>query len=130
MNVEAPQTELAPGAIADAPLGVERFLAAWVEAVNDYLQRQYREIIQQEASPEKLWQYRSECKWLLRTALSLDSMVKDPEYPASHFGPEVAGKLLQLRESWQSLNNPVTGVEADAILGKVFPDEPRVGSPA
>jgi hypothetical protein len=98
--------------------------------VNDYLQRQYREIIQQEPSPEKLSQYKSECKWLLRSALILESLVKDPEYPARHFEKEIAGKLLQLQESWESLNNPISDAEADAVLQKVFPDEPRSGSAA
>ena len=113
-----------------SPQSLDRFLRAWVEAVNDYLQRQYREIVQQDPSAEKRAQYKFECKWLLRSALKLESMVKDPEYPARHFAPEIAGKLLQLQESWESLNEPITDAEADAILQKVFPDEPRAGSPA
>jgi len=108
------------GGFYSTPLSVARFLTAWIEAVNDYLQRLYREIVQQEPSPEKLSQYKFECKWLLRSALKLDSMVKDPEYPARHFGPQIAGKLLQLQESWESLNNPMNDDEADAILKKVF----------
>ena len=119
----------APGVRAFSALSIDRFLTAWVEAVNDDLQRQYLEIIQQEPSQEKLSQYKFECKWLLRSALKLDSLVKDPEYPARHFGPEISGKLLQLQESWESLNNPITEAEAEGILQRVFPDEPRAGSP-
>lgn len=107
---------------------VETFLSAWVDAVNDYLQRQYREITQQKHSPEKVSQFKIECKWLLRSALVLESFLKDPEYPVRHFEKEIAGKLLQLQESWESLNNPMSDSEAEAILQKVFPDEPRVGS--
>jgi hypothetical protein len=121
---------MTPDAPAGRPLSTERFLTAWVDAVNDYLERQYREIIQHEPAPEKLAAFKFECKWLLRSALKLDSLVKDPEYPARQFGPEIAGKLLQLQESWDSLNNPMPDTEADAILQKVFPDEPRAGSPA
>src|SRR2546425_129895 len=113
-----------------SPLSIERFLTAWIEAVNDYLGRQYREIIQQEASPETLSQYKLECKWLLRSALKLESMLKDPEYPATELGEEIAGKLLQLQECWESLNNPMSDAEADAVLQKVFPDESRAGRPA
>jgi hypothetical protein len=130
VNAAAIPTALAPAPPARNPLSLERFLTAWIEAVNDYLQRQYREIIQQRPSPETLAQYKTECKWLLRSALKLDSMVKDPEYPARPFGPDIAGKLLQLQQSWESLNNPMTEAEADAILQQVFPDEPRTGSPA
>ena len=82
VKAAAVPTAPAPDAPAWSPLSIDRFLTAWVEAVNDYLQRQYREIIQQEPSPEKLSQYKFECKWLLRSALKLDSMIKDPEYPA------------------------------------------------
>jgi hypothetical protein len=101
----------------------EKFLPTWVDAVNDYLQRQYREVIQEEPTPEKLSQYKNECKWLLRSALTLESLVKDPEYPGRHFEKEIAGKLLQLQESWESLNNPISDSEADAVLEKVFIDE-------
>jgi hypothetical protein len=111
-----------------SPLSVTRFLGGWIETVNDYLQRQYKEVIQQEPSSEKLSQFRLECKWLLRSGLEIESMVKDPEYPAPQFGPEIAGKLLQLKESWETLNNPMTDAEADAILQKIFPDDSRTGS--
>ncbi len=130
VNAVVLPTAVAPDAPAGRPLSIERFLTTWVEAVNDYLQRQYREIIQQEPARENLAEYKFECKWLLRSALKLDSLVKDPEYPGHQFGPEIAGKLLQLQESWESLNNPIADTEADAILQKVFPDELRVGSPA
>jgi len=123
-------TAPAPDPSASSALSTDRFLRAWIEAVNDYLQRQYREIIQQEPSPEKLSQFKFECKWLLRSALKLDSLVKDPEYPARQFGPEIAGKVLQLQESWESFNNSMSEAEAETILQKVFPDEPRTGSPA
>jgi len=130
MNAAAVPTSPALGALAPGASGLDRFLTAWVEAVNDYLQRQYREIIQLEPSPETLSRYKFECKWLLRSALKLDSLVKDPEYPARNVGQEIAGKLLQLQESWESLNNPMTETQAEAILQQVFPHEPRVGSPA
>ncbi|HXP59014.1 MAG TPA: hypothetical protein VN829_00915 [Dongiaceae bacterium] len=124
MDAAAPSSLAAPDAPAGSPRSIERFLTAWVEAINDYLQRQYRELIQQEPSPDTLCRYKLECKWLLRSALELDRMVKDPESPVRHFGPEVAGKLRQLQESWEGLNNPIADAEADAILEKVFPDEP------
>ena len=130
VNVAGPSTATTPGPSAWKPESIDRFLTAWVDAVNDYLKRQYREIVQQQPSPEKLSQYKIECKWLLRSALKLDSLVKDPEYPARSFGPEIAGKLLQLRESWEGLNNPMTDIEAESILQKAFPHEPGAGGAA
>ncbi len=122
MKAVAPPTTLASDAPVPSPQSLDRFLRAWVEAVNDYLQRQYREIIQSEPSPQKLLQYQFECKWLLRSALKLDSLVRDPESPARDFGTEIAGKLLQLQESWESLNHPMTEAEAEAVLQKVDVD--------
>ncbi len=121
---------VAPEPSAGKVLSTERFLTAWVEAVNNYLQHQYREIIQQEPTAQKLAEYKFECKWLLRSALKLDSLVRDPEYPAGQFGPEIGGKLRQLQESWESLNDAMTDAEADAILQKAFQGEPRPGDAA
>jgi hypothetical protein len=124
VNATALSTAPVPSA-SRSPQSVEKVLSAWVEAVNDYLQRQYRELIQQEPSLEKLSQYKNECKWLLRSALVLESLVKDPEYPGRQSEKDISGKLLQLQESWESFNNPMSDAEADTVLQKVFPDEPR-----
>lgn len=103
---------------------IEQFLQVWFDQVNDYLQRHYREMVQQEPSAEKLQDFRFDCLWLLRSARMLDILVKDPEYPARQFGPEIAGKLLQLESSWQTLNNPMTEADAEAVLRRAFPNDP------
>lgn len=109
---------------------VEKFLQLWVGVVDDYLERQYRETIQQEPSPQKLAEFCYDCKWLLKTALMLDGTVKDPDFPARQFRAEVAGKLLQLQQSYERLTDPISGAEAEQILRTAFPDDPgpRVAS--
>ena len=64
------------------------------------------------------------------TARALLNLVSDPDFPSRQLLSEISGKLLQLEDSWQSLNNPLTDAKADAILQKAFPDEARVGRPA
>jgi hypothetical protein len=73
------ETASAPDAPELSLRSIERFFTAWVEEINEYLQRQYLEVIQQEPSSETLSNFRCECKWLLRSALKLDSLVRDPE---------------------------------------------------
>lgn len=62
---------------------------------------------------------------MIRGARALLNLASDPDFPATQFAGEISGKLLQLEDSWQSLNNPMTDAEADAILQRAFPDEAR-----
>ena len=110
--------------------GTERLVRTWVGLCDDFRQRERREIIEQAPSPERLAQYREELKWMISTARALLNLVSDPDFPSRQLLSEISGKLLQLEDSWQSLNNPLTDAKADAILQKAFPDEARVGRPA
>jgi len=100
-----------------------KLLRTWIATCNEFRERERREIIEKEPSPEKLAEYREELKWMIRGARALLSVVSDPDFPSRQFANEISGKLLQLEDSWQSLNNPMTDAEADAILQKAFPDE-------
>lgn len=110
---------------AAATTATQKLLRTWIGSCNEFRQRERREIIEQVPSPERLAEYREELKWLIRGARALLNLVGDPDFPARQFAPEISGKLLQLEDSWQSLNNPMTDAEADAILQKAFPDEAR-----
>ena len=115
--------------LAAALEGTERLVRTWVGLCNDFRQRERREIIEQVPSPQRLSEYREELKWMIRMARALLNLVSDPDFPARRLVSEISGKLLQLEDSWESLNNPVTDAEADEIL-KAFPDETRAGRPA
>jgi hypothetical protein len=107
---------------SSASTATVKLVRTWVASCNEFRQRERREIIEQEPSPEKLAAYREELKWMIRSARALLSLVSDPDFPARELVAEVSGKLLQLEDSWQSLNNPMTSEEADAVLQKVFPE--------
>jgi hypothetical protein len=109
-----------PASVATATLKLVR---TWIASCNDFRERERREIIEQAPSPQKLADYREELKWMIRGARALLNLVSDADFPARELGAEISGKLLQLEDSWQSLNNPMTDTEADAILHKAFQDE-------
>jgi len=115
-----------PGLQPRTPRLTARLVEVWVDQCNEFRRRERREIIEQEPSREKLAQYRAELGLMLRSARILETLMQDPECPASELMPEVSGKLLQLESSWHSLNNPMTAAEADALLKEVFPDDPAL----
>ena len=109
-----------PASVTAATLNLVR---TWIASFNEFRQRERREIIEQVPAPKRLAEYREELKWMMRGARALLNLVSDPDFPAREFVAEISGKLLQLEDSWLSLNNPMTDGEADAILQKAFPDE-------
>jgi hypothetical protein len=120
----------APAEAAAAGSATEKLLQAWVSSCNEFRERERREIVEQAPSQERLAADREELKWMIRSARALLNVVSDPDFPSSQWIAEISGKLLQLEDSWQSLNNPMTDAESDAILQKAFPDEARTGRPA
>jgi len=108
----------------------ERLLQLFIETCNEFLQWQHREVIRVRPSPERLAEHRESLKAMLRLAHALHGQVTDPDFPARHLIPEVAGKLRQLEESWEMVHNPMSDAEAEAILQKAFPDESGVGNAA
>ncbi len=108
----------------------ERLLNLIIETCNEFLRWQHREVIRVRPSPETLSEHRESLKAMLRLAHALYGQVTDPDFPARHLIPEVAGELRQLEESWEMIHNPMSDAEAEAILQKAFPDESGVGSAA
>ncbi|MCI0539418.1 MAG: hypothetical protein L0Z50_29770 [Verrucomicrobiales bacterium] len=100
-----------------------KLVRTWSTTCNEFRERERRDIIEQVPSPSRLAEYREELKWMMRGARALLNLVSDPDFPARQFVAEISGKLLQLEDSWQSLNNSMTDAEAEAILQKAFPDE-------
>jgi hypothetical protein len=94
---------------------------SWAEAVDGFRQWQRKEIIEKEPSAAQLAEHRRALTWMLRWTRAVQMLVADPEFPAREFGPEVAGRLLQLEESWGLIHDPMTDAEADAILHDAFP---------
>ena len=110
---------------ASVTAATHKLLQTWIATCNDFRERERQEIIEQLPSPERLAEYREELKWMIRGARALLNLVSDPDFPARQFVAEISGKLLQLEDSWRSLNNPMTDAEADAFLREAFPDEAR-----
>jgi len=129
VNASAILPDPSAQSLAASSAAAEKLVRTWAGLCNDFRQRERLEIIEQVPSPQRLSEYREELKWMIRMARALLNLVSDPDFPARRLVSEISGKLLQLEDSWESLNNPVTDAEADAIL-KAFPDESRAGRPA
>jgi hypothetical protein len=130
MSVVATVSGEAAEASAGGVKATHKLILTWVGLCDDFRRRERREIIEQVPPPQRLAEYREELKWMIRQARALLNLVSDPDFPARHLVPEISGKLLQLEDSWECLNNPMTDAEADAVLRQAFPDETRPGSPA
>ena len=122
MSVSAPPPDLVIESMGPAA-ATRKLLRTWIASCNEFRQRERREIIERVPSPERLAEYREELKWMIRGARALLNLVSDPDFPATKLAGEISGKLLQLEDSWQSLNNSMTDGEADAILQRAFPGE-------
>src|SRR6266571_4843348 len=116
---------------AAIPLGISPLRAAsegaardlvryWVDRCDDFMDQQRKNIIEGEALPQALAEHLEALKFMIRVTLSLQALLADPDFPARHFAPQVAGKLLQLQESLKVLQNPMSDSEADAILLAAF----------
>ena len=125
MHVNAGVTLDAPNQVQNRGTSViVKLLDSWIALCEDYLRRERHEIIEQEPSESKLEECRHEVRWLLRSATHLHGLAIDPDYPAPQYADEIAWRMRQLEDSWRSLNNPMTGAEAEAQLKKHFPDDP------
>ena len=97
-------------------------LRLWSRACGQFLDQERREIIQSQPSPEKLAAHLRELKAMIRLTASLLGQVSDPDFPVRHFAAEIKGRLLQLEDSWELLNNPMMPRQADELLARCFPE--------
>ena len=118
-------------AIADSPAEtvVQDLVRNWLSSCEDFLDRQRRQLIEREPSPQEIAAHVHALKSMIRVTLSLQAMAADPDSAARQYAPRVAGKLLQLQESLKMLQDPMTEAEADAILQTAF-DGPGAGRAA
>jgi hypothetical protein len=111
--------------------GAARDLASyWINRCDDFMERQRKNIIERDPSPQALAEHLETLKFMIRVTLSLQALLADPDFPVRHLAAKVAGKLLQLEESLKLLQNPVTDAQADAILQAAYRDGPGTGRTA
>ena len=88
----------------------------WIARCDQFMDRQRKNILEREPSNEEIAEHIDVLKFMIRVTLLLQALLADPDSPAREFAPHVAGKLLQLQESLKLLQNPMTEIEADAVL--------------
>ena len=104
-------------------------LQNWIAACDAFLQWQRKRVIERKPSTDELAEHREALKWMLRLTRNLHAQVADPDFPAPLSASEIAGKLLQLEESWGLIQESMSDAEADAILLTAFLNAPGTGSP-
>lgn len=120
--------ELGPAGLASQQTARE-MVESWAKAVDGFRQWQRREILERQTSPEQLAEHRRALTWMLRWTRLLQALVNDPEFPLRQFAPEVAGRLLQLEESWGLVHDDLSDAQADATLQAAFPNAPTTRGP-
>jgi hypothetical protein len=100
------------------------YIRHWSRACAAFLQWEQDRIFGAEPANAERNRHREALKALLIAGRALYTLTSDPEFLHS-MSREVRGRLGQLENSWEMLNNPISEVEADRILAAVFPDEPR-----
>jgi hypothetical protein len=90
---------------------------------DQFIKRQYDEIIRGHPGAEIQEQHRRELKWVLRTAKLLECVAADPDSCSSTIERLLRAKVWQLERSWKMLYDPIAEKEADQILAELFPDE-------
>jgi hypothetical protein len=92
---------------------------------DQFIKKQYQEIIRGNPSGEIREQHQRELKWVLRTAKLLECVAADPDSCSSAIERLLRAKIWQLERTWKMLYDPITEKEADQVLAEVFPDESR-----
>lgn len=102
-------------------------IGQFCQRCEEFIRRQYREIIHGQPSEQKRAEHRHELKWLLRMAEALRSVAADQEFPNRSLKQRLNGKVWQIEESWELLYNPPAPEETerlDRLMAETFPDEP------
>ena len=117
-------------ALESAPqrsLSAEDLFEFWLHHSNAFMAWQKNNFIVRKATAQELEEHGKRLDLIIGLTLHMYSV-------ASNAMPEVlriiTGRLRQLEDSRTLVHNPMTDGEADAILQRVFPDEPATGRPA
>jgi hypothetical protein len=124
MSADAIARKAMPDVAGELARGAEDVARVWLRVCEAFRVWERREIILQEPSEAA----RAQCREALRLLLHfggriLEAAFADPDLPPSRLFAELEGRLLQLTESWKTLDNPMSAEEADKLLKQIFPEE-------
>ena len=112
--------------------GMERYflddVRSFMRRTDEFVTRQYRDIITGSPSAEQLEQHRRELKWAIWLCRQLHRAASPEEFFDRQPAALLAGRLRQLEESWKLLFEPPAkeeGEKLDEMIKQLFPDAPR-----
>jgi len=101
---------------------------AFIGRTDEFVMRQYRDIIRGSPNPEQLDLHRQDLKWAIWLCRLLQRATSSDQFPDRPLAAMLDGRLRQLEESWKLLFEPPSNEEAeklDKMIEEHFPDEPR-----
>ena len=124
MAVAEPITQATADATSNLQGWTANCLLEWSAACGGFLQWQREHLVEREPTTRELHDHREALTWMLRLTKLLHTAVSDPLFPNPSLAKELAGRVLQLEESWLRFCDPnrMTEEDADKFLAKVFPE--------
>jgi hypothetical protein len=112
--------------------GMERYfldsVRAFVSRTDEFIQRQYRDIIRGSPTAEQLEEHRRELKWAICLSRLFCRAASSDQFADHSLAALLGGRLRQLEESWKLLFESPSKEEAeklDRLIEEHFPDEAR-----
>jgi len=78
-------------------------------------------MLPRQPSRSELAENRRRMKLFLRMTRLLHTEVADPDFPDRSLADELAIRLRQMEDLWETIHNPMPDDEADKILSEAFP---------
>jgi hypothetical protein len=91
-------------------------------ACDDFRMWHRANFLLEEASPEQISEHGNSVRLLLMTLRWLQATLADPANPACALLPRIDSMIRSIQDCWDSVHNPISDAEADAILDRVFPE--------
>ncbi len=92
----------------------------WLNSCDEFLDTQRRELIEREPSQARVIKHVGDLTWMIRVTLLLQAVMDSPDFPAREYRPKIAGKLLQLQQSLNTFEDPLTEAEAETLISRHF----------
>ncbi len=101
--------------------GAQRHIRQWCGMCDEFKEVTLQAVLAWQPSDLALEQHRRTMKMFLRMTRLLHAEVADPDFPDRSLAAELAFRIRQLEELWETIHNPLPDDEADRLLHAAFP---------
>lgn len=122
MAVIAEKLQRPANALEGIELWARRHTQEWCEMCDEFKEVTRQTMLARQPSGSELEQHRRGLKMFLRMTRLLHAEVADPDFPDRSLASELAIRLRQMEELWETIHNPMPDDEADKLLRMAFPE--------